>query len=86
MNPRQVIQISFALNASLIIALFLVSGNGPLLQAPANYIFGSVVKDLQLRLYFFEGVLIVAAFIISTWAVNGVHAHGRHEAQVEAEM
>jgi hypothetical protein len=86
MNPRTLIQWSFALNASLVIILIIATGNSSLLQAPADAIFGSFVQNVQLRVYLFDALVFGMSFVVSYWAVNGIHKHGYHQGLVENEV
>lgn len=68
----------FVLVPSLFIALLTVSGNAGVLQEGANVLFGSI-QDVSLRLYLFDGVLVVIFFVISVLAVHGVKSNAVEE-------
>lgn len=68
---QRAIQVSFALNASLIIAIFAVSGNTSYLQSAANGVF-PFVADESLRLWLFDGLIVVTALFISMLAIWGI--------------
>jgi hypothetical protein len=74
------------LNVSLLIVVLVVTGNQGLLQTSADYIFGSFVGNPQLRFYLFDALLIGMSFVVSTWAIGGVHRHGVHVGEVNAEV
>lgn len=68
----------FVLVPSLFVALLTVSGNAGVLQGGANALFG-YIQDVSLRLYLFDGVLIVIFFVIGLLAVHGVKSNAVEE-------
>jgi hypothetical protein len=76
---ERVISVVFALTGSLIVALFVVSGNESILQSAANSIFGKWIQDPTFRFYLLDA-LIVGAFIL----VGSIALHGAKGNAIEA--
>ena len=85
MISSRAIQISFALNASLVIALLIISGNSDLLQRAADSLFGRFISSSEFRLYLFEGLILIASFVSSLLAIRGIEGHAAREYAVTHE-
>ena len=68
---ERVIQTMFVLVPSLFFALLDVSGNVALVQGAANGAFSSYIGDPSLRLYLFEGLVLVVFFVLGLLSIHG---------------
>lgn len=71
-RSEQAIGFVFALTGSLIVAMFVVSGNESILQGAANSLFGNWIQDSNFRFYLLDALIVVSFVIFGWFAIRGV--------------
>ena len=68
---ERLIGVVFALSGSLMVALFVVSGNEGILQGAANALFGGYVQDAALRFYLLDALIVGSFILVGALATRG---------------